>query len=126
MPSGTVVLVVDDESDLVESCRRLLRRRGYTVVSAGSCEAGRAALAAGRPTLLVSDLKLPDGDGLELVRLARTLTPPVPVILMSGYLSQVNELAAREAGAVDVLAKPFSGDTFTRAVENALEPPANA
>jgi DNA-binding NtrC family response regulator len=76
--------------------------------------------------LLVSDLKLPDGDGLELVRLARTLTPPVPVILMSGYLSQANEIAARHAGAVHVLAKPFSSDTFTRAVENALEPPANA
>jgi DNA-binding NtrC family response regulator len=123
MTTPAVVLVVDDESDLAESCARLLRRRGYRVVTANSCASGRAALAGASPALLVSDVRLPDGDGLDLVRTATALTPPVPSIVISGYLSATSQTAARAAGAVAFLAKPFTNDAFSRAVETALERP---
>lgn len=121
MTSSAVVLVVDDESDLAESCARLLRRRGYHVVTADSYATGHAVLTGTSPALLVSDVRLPDGDGCDLVRAASALKPPVPAIVMSGYLSEASEMAARDAGAVAFLSKPFLIDVFAQAVEKALE-----
>jgi DNA-binding NtrC family response regulator len=121
MTASAVVLVVDDEADLAESCARLLRRRGYRVVIAGSWAAGREALMTASPGLLVSDVRLPDGDGLALVREAGALTPPVPAIVISGYPSEASQVAARNAGAIEFLAKPFSNDALSRAVDKALE-----
>lgn len=119
--ASAIVLVVDDEADLAESCARLLRRRGYHVVTAGSWAAGREALMTAAPRLLISDVRLRDGDGLALVREAGTLNPPVPAIVISGYPSEASRAAARTAGAVEFLPKPFSNDAFSRAVEKALE-----
>jgi DNA-binding NtrC family response regulator len=121
MPSRPVVHVVDDEADLAESCARLLRRHGYHVVTAYSCASGHAALSETSPALLVSDVRLPDGDGLDLVRAAGARQPRVPAIVISGYLSEASRLAARHAGAVAFLSKPFSTDAFSRAVEEALK-----
>jgi DNA-binding NtrC family response regulator len=115
------VLVVDDETDLAESCARVLRRRGYRVLTASSWAAGREALMTASPGLLVSDVRLPDGDGLALVREAGTFIPPVPAIVISGYPSEASRAAARNAGAIDFLPKPFSNDAFCRAVDKALE-----
>jgi DNA-binding NtrC family response regulator len=120
MTAQPVVLVVDDEADLAESCARLLRRRGYGVVTVNSWEAGHAALRTSRPHLLVSDVRLPDGDGLELVREAHGLNPPVPAVVISGYLSEANRTAARAAGVVEFLSKPFSNEAFGRAIDTAL------
>jgi DNA-binding NtrC family response regulator len=116
-----LILVVDDESDLAVTCARLLRRRGLDVVTAGSYETGRAALADARLALLVADLRLPDGEGLELVRAAGARRPPVPAIVMTGYVTAVNRAASLAAGAVAFLPKPFTAEAFARAVDAALE-----
>ena len=116
-----MVLVVDDEADLAESCARLLRRRGYDVVTANSCAAGRDALVRTSPRLLVSDVRLPDGDGLALVREARPLSPPVRAIVISGYPSEGSRAAARDAGAIEFLPKPFGNEALVRAVDRALD-----
>ena len=73
------------------------------------------------PGLLVSDVRLPDGDGLALVREAGALSPPVPAIVLSGYLTEAGRTAAQAAGAVEFLSKPFSNDAFARAVDRAFE-----
>jgi CheY-like chemotaxis protein len=65
------ILVVDDETDLLATYERLLRRHGYAVVPAASREAGLSAVRSGRPALVVTDLRLPDGDGLDVVHAAR-------------------------------------------------------
>lgn len=119
--SSPVVLVVDDESDFAESCARLLRRQGYRVVTASSCATGHAALRETSPALLVSDVRLPDGDGLDLVRAAGARQPRVPAIVISAYLSEAGQTAARAAGAVALLSKPFSNDILSRAVQEALQ-----
>ena len=121
MISSPVVLIVDDESDLAESCARLLRRQGYRVVTAYSYATGHAALREASPALLVSDVRLRDGDGLDLVRAASARHPRVPVIVISGYLSEASQTAARAAGAVALLSKPFSNDILSRAVQEALQ-----
>jgi DNA-binding response OmpR family regulator len=74
MASGRV-LAVEDEADLVATYKRLLRRYGYRVVAAGSREAGLAALKDEPPRLLIADLRLPDGDGLDVVRTTRAPCP---------------------------------------------------
>jgi len=122
MSPSAIVLVVDDETDLAETCARFLRRRGYGVVTADSYEQGRAALAGTPPELLVSDVRLPDGNGLDLVRAAGALDPPVPAIVMSAYLSDASARAARAAGAVGVLSKPFATEVLAQTIHKALEP----
>ena len=118
-----VILVVDDEADLTQTCERLLRRGRHQVVTAGSCATALAALRGVRPTLLVCDLSLPDGTGLEIVRAAGRLEPPVPAIVMTAQLSEWTRRAALEAGACACIAKPFTTAAFSQMVEGAVAPP---
>jgi DNA-binding response OmpR family regulator len=72
------VLLVEDEEDLAKSYERLLRRRGYRIVWAGSRGGGLLALQREPPSLVITDLRLRDGDGLDVVRAARLLPDPAP------------------------------------------------
>jgi DNA-binding response OmpR family regulator len=101
------VLVVDDESDFLASYERLLRRQGYEVITVSSRAAGLAAMAAEFPHLVISDVRLPDGDGLDIVRAARSALVPVPAIVVTGYPSDAARRAALAAGASAFLTKPF-------------------
>jgi DNA-binding NtrC family response regulator len=115
-----MILVVDDEPDLAITCKRLLARRGYEVISVGSRAAAIEALRGTRPALLVSDIRLPDGDGLDLVRAAQKFAPPIPAIVMTGLASPDGREDAMRAGAFAYLAKPFSTQALTALVEQAL------
>jgi DNA-binding response OmpR family regulator len=113
------VLVVDDEADLAATCARLLRRHGYVVVCAGSLAAGMAALTD-RPDLVIADLRLPDGDGLDVVRAAQTLAAPPPVIVVTGHPSEVSRVLAMRAGAAAFLPKPFALVALVELVQRVL------
>jgi len=115
-----VILVVDDEIDLATTFTRLLGRHGYRAVAVGSCDAARAAMRDELPVLVVSDVRLPDGDGLDLVRAARAQMPPIPAIVMTGHASPGTQRAALEAGAFAFLAKPFSTTRLVALVDEAL------
>lgn len=115
-----LILLVDDEPDLLTTCERLLRRSGYEVVSAGSVHAAKATLQVRTPGLVVSDLKLPDGTGLDVVRAARALLPPAAAIVMTGQPSSQGRRDALDAGAAAYLSKPFSAASFTGLVEQVL------
>ena len=102
-----VILVVDDERDLAATCQRLLSRRGWDVVTAGSREAALTVLARSpRPALAIVDRQLPDGDGLDVLRAA--LAIDTPVIMVTGYGSAATRRLALDEGAAGFLAKPFS------------------
>lgn len=115
------VLVVEDEPDLVATYERLLRRQGYHVVSASSCAAGLEALRAGVTRLVIADLTLPDGDGLDVVRAARALASPAAVIVVTGVHSAAVREAALSAGAVEVVSKPFSTQALSALVRSVLD-----
>ena len=117
------VLVVDDEPDLRISYERLLRREGYRVVTAGSRGEGLRLVVADPPRLVISDLKLPDGDGLEIVRAARALAPPVPVIVVTAFASAASRDAALASGASTILVKPFAASELLRLVHAELSRP---
>jgi DNA-binding response OmpR family regulator len=119
------VLVVDDEADFVATYERLLGRAGFEVVTATSCAGGLAALAEGFVNLVISDLRLPDGDGLDLVRAARAGGPPIPVIVVSGYPSDEVRRTVLAAGAAKFIAKPFPASVLMAAVQSSLDSPTN-
>jgi two-component system, OmpR family, response regulator PrrA len=118
------VLVVDDETDFLATYERLLRRQGYQVAVATSRVEGIAAVVRERPHLVISDLRLPDGDGLDVVRAARAVPDPPSVIVVSGYPSDKVRRAALEAGATVFLAKPFAAAGLLAAITASLSKPA--
>ena len=116
------VLVVDDEADFLATYERLLGRQGYEVITAMSRAAGLAAVTTQHLHLVISALRLPDGDGLDVVRAARGVPDPPPVIVVTGYPSDETRRAATAAGATAFFAKPFAAAGLLAAVQSSLAP----
>ena len=117
------VLVVDDEADFLATYERLLRRQGYEVIAVSSRAAALDAVAHEHPTLVISDLRLGDGDGLDVVRAARAGQHPLPVIVVTGYASEELRRAALAAGAAAFFAKPFLASALLASVRASLDHP---
>ena len=113
------ILVVDDEPDMVENCTRLLRRAGHRVMGTTDPERALALLESERPDLLLTDVKMPGIDGMELMRRAHELDPALPVIVVTAFATIEAAVAAIKAGAFDYLPKTFTADQLTVAVERA-------
>jgi DNA-binding response OmpR family regulator len=114
------ILVVEDEADLAATCERLLRRHGHQVATAGTREQALAALGARPFTLVICDMRLPDGDGLDIVAAARSTPRPIPVIVITGFPSEAGRRAALAAGAAAYVAKPFSLTLLLEQVQRLL------
>jgi two-component system response regulator PilR (NtrC family) len=114
------ILIVDDEADLVSTYERLLRRCGYRVVTAGSCRKGLVLVERESLELVLTDVRLPDGDGLDIVRAARRAPKPTPAIVVTGFASEASRAAALTAGASGYLAKPFSASALVSLIEQTL------
>jgi two-component system, NtrC family, response regulator PilR len=117
---GARVLVVDDEADFLATYERLLRSQGYEVMAVSSCVAALAAVAHDQPALVISDIRLGDGDGLDIVRAARGAPTPLPVIVVTAYPSEDLRRTALAAGASAFLAKPFLAATLLTSVRTHL------
>lgn len=115
------VLVVEDEPDLVATYQRLLRRYGLQMTCASSRREALAALQSSPWRLLIVDLGLPDGDGLDVVRAARARPVPAPVIVITGMGAASARKAAMSAGASAFLGKPFSTTDLTRLIQRLIE-----
>ena len=115
---GALVLVVDDEPSVRAVAAAFLRRLGYRVQEAEGVDAGLAWLRAnpGRAEALLTDLNMPDGGGLALVRRARELQPGLEAILMSGFLDEEQRSAALQTGIRRILQKPFRMDELRATV----------
>lgn len=108
------VLIVEDEADIRRFVRLALESEGHEVFEADGVK--RALIEAGtrRPDLVVLDLGLPDGDGVDFIRDLRGWSP-VPVIVLSARSSETDKIAALDAGADDYLVKPFgAGELLAR------------
>jgi DNA-binding NtrC family response regulator len=114
------ILVVDDEPDMVDNCVRILRRAGHRCLSATDPHRALALLESERPDLLLTDLKMPEIDGLTLLRRARELDPALPVVVITAFATIESAVAAIKDGAFDYLPKNFSVDQLTLVVERAL------
>ncbi|MGH7779932.1 MAG: sigma-54-dependent transcriptional regulator [Candidatus Binataceae bacterium] len=114
------ILLLDDELDMLENCRRILTRTGHECfVSNEPAEAIRL-LESALPDLVITDLRMPSIDGLEIMRRAQELDPARPVIMLTAFATIESAVAAVKAGAFDYLAKPFTMDQLRLAAERAL------
>lgn len=102
-----MVALIEDEPDLVAMASAYLDRDGFGVVSAGDVRAGAALLRAQPVDLLVLDLGLPDGNGLDLLRGVRA-GRHLPVIILTGWAAETERVVGLELGADDYVVKPFS------------------
>ena len=101
------ILVVDDDATVRRSLRQTLEREGLDVRVAESAERALALLPDGTPDIVLSDVKMPGLDGIELLRLLRERLPSVDVILMTAYDDMPTVVAAMREGAADFLSKPL-------------------
>jgi len=118
--SASKILVVDDELDMVESCARILKRVGHQCLTATDAATALALVESERPDLVLTDLKMPGSDGMELLRRARELDPALPVILVTAFATIESAVEAIKQGAFDYLPKNFSVEQLCVAVERGL------
>lgn len=118
------VLVVDDEADIRELVDLTLSRMGLAADCAGSVAEARSFLERQRYQLCLTDMRLPDGEGLELVQLIGERYSETPVAVITAYGSAENAVAALKAGAFDYLAKPVALDQLRTLIKSAIELPS--
>lgn len=115
------VLVVDDELSMREYLEMLLSRVGYQVSVAGSEKTAVDALGAGGVDVVISDMKLGQGSGLNVLKAARALPAPPEVILITAFGTPAAAVEAMRAGAYDYICKPFDNEELKLLVQKALE-----
>ena len=121
---GSQILIVEDEAHIRRFVRLTLEAEGHTVHEAEGYQRGLIEAGTRRPDLVVLDLGLPDGDGLDLIRDVRGWSA-VPIIVLSARVDEADKIAALDAGADDYLTKPFgTGELLARVRANLRRPRA--
>lgn len=123
---STTVLLVDDEPDILELLELALRKMGLGVDRAGNVREALAKLAGRRYDLCLTDMRMPDGDGLQVVQHIMQHNLDVPVAVITAHGNMENAITALKAGAFDYLAKPVSLDQLRALVKSALKLPQAA
>jgi CheY-like chemotaxis protein len=123
------ILIIDDNDDLRDTLVVLLEDEGYQTVIAEDGAAGLRSFAERRPDLTITDVIMPESDGIETIRQIRALDPNARIIAMSGGSLIGNDYYLRMAktlGAMEVLPKPFEIDDLVRVIENCLRAPPSS
>ncbi len=126
MAASPRILLVDDEPDLLDLMELTLVRLGLETDRAVSVAEARTRLRQTHYDLCLTDMRLTDGDGLEVIASASALPAPVPVAVITAYGNAGNAVAALKAGAFDYLAKPVALDQLRALVKSALKVPESA
>lgn len=119
--SGERILVVDDEFLLRDSIRIVLEKEGYEVFTAADGEEAMKQLAAGLPQVVISDIKMPNMDGIELLKAIKSEHPEVEVVMLTGYPMIEAAVNAIKLGAYDYITKPFKINNLNLTLVQALE-----
>ncbi|MGH9162788.1 MAG: sigma-54-dependent transcriptional regulator [Vicinamibacteraceae bacterium] len=115
------IIIVDDEPNVGLSLRLILEGEGYGVTICDSAARFQAQRAAGRADLYLLDLRLPDGNGIDVLRALRQAHDPTPVVMISGHGTIRDAVQATHSGAFDFLEKPLVRDRVLLVVKHALE-----
>lgn len=118
------ILIVDDDAIVVQSCVRILEAEAIETLVASTVEAGEKMLREQTPahpfSLILTDVKMPGQDGFEMIRRARTIQPDIPILMMTGYLTNKTMEKGRRFGADNYIAKPFTPDELIDAVQQTI------
>ncbi len=115
------ILLIDDDASLREVLAFALADQGHEVETAGDGASGIERLAEVRPDLVITDLKMPGLDGMEVLRRVRASDPEIPVIVLTAFGRIEEAVAAMQAGAHHYLTKPYNREELKVAVEQALD-----
>ncbi len=115
------IAVLDDEQRLVDILAMVLRREGYDVQTFTDPDAALEAVRAEPFDVLITDLKMPGMDGLEMLRRTKTSDPELPVILITAHATVQTAITAMREGAFDYVEKPFDNDELKALTRRALE-----
>jgi DNA-binding NtrC family response regulator len=115
------VLVVDDESGILDTLRILLRNEGFEVTTAQGGKAGLEQIRSGAHDLILSDVRMPQVSGLDILNSAREQDPMTPVILMTAQASLQSAIGAVNQGAFYYIQKPFANDELVAILRRACE-----
>jgi DNA-binding response OmpR family regulator len=119
MTQQHTILVVEDETSIASFVSAYLRNAGYEVRAASSAKAALVDLAGALPSLIVLDLNLPDGDGVELCRRIRK-SSDVPILMLTARDEDVDKIIGLEVGADDYMTKPFNPRELVARVKSVL------
>jgi len=116
------ILVVDDDNDVLELCAETLSSLQDTeIVLENQSPRASKKLTTDSVDLLITDIRMPEMDGLELLRLARQLDPYLPVLILTGFPTIETAVASMKLGAADYLTKPFFPDDLLATVRRLLQ-----
>ena len=123
------LLIVDDDRPFLTRLARAMEARGFAVTTAESVEDATAAVRAGAPAFAVIDMRLADGNGLDVVAAIREKRPNARTVILTGYGNIATAVTAVKLGAVDYLSKPADADdiftALTRGPGDKAQPPEN-
>ncbi len=120
------LLIVDDDEAFLKRLCKAMEKRGFEVETASSVAAGKAIATARPPAYAVCDLRLEDGNGLDVVETLRDKRPDSRVVVLTGYGAIATAVAAVKVGATDYLSKPADATDITNALlstDNEMPPP---
>src|SRR5256885_11498261 len=120
MPEQPKVLVVDDEESVVVTIKAILQLDGYNVATTTSGAKARAMVREAEYDLVLTDLRLEDGDGLDVLKAVRERYPETVTIMLTGYASLESAIQAIRAGAYDYLVKPSEVEELRATVARGL------
>ena len=115
------VLVIDDESVICDACEMVLSEKGHTVTKSTNGTDGLRAIRQQAYDIVLLDMKLPDMDGMQILKTVLEEKPGLCIIVMTGYSSISNAVEAIKQGASDYLAKPFTAEQLLGVVQQILE-----
>jgi DNA-binding response OmpR family regulator len=121
----TTLLAIDDDADILMVLKANLELHGFNLLTADSLAAARALLAVRSPALVLLDLMLPDGDGMDFCRFLKARYPHLPVIMLTARDKVADRVAGLELGADDYLVKPFATAELLARIRARLRPAAS-
>lgn len=110
------LLLVDDDEPFLRRLAKAMEKRGFDVQTAGTVAAGQASATARPPAYAVCDLRLEDGNGLDVVETIREKRPDSKIVVLTGYGAIATAVAAVKIGAIDYLSKPADATDITNAL----------
>lgn len=121
MTEKKTVLIVDDEQNTLRGLKQGLGEKAYTILLADRAEAAIEALRQHNVDVMLTDLRMPGMDGLELMKVARTISPQTQTIMLTAYGTVENAVDAMKHGAFNYLTKPVNLDNLELLVTQAIE-----
>ncbi len=115
------ILVVDDDPIVLHSCVRILESGGYKVITATRVKEALQILEKKQFSIMLIDIKMPEEDGLSLIKKAREKGYPIPILVMSGFPTSETIRSSIESGAHAFISKPFTPDELMREVEKIVQ-----